>query len=95
MSVIDQRDRLLLPCLCMTAEEMVLTSLVFSALTESLCSHNRAGAVKRIRRMGISKSRATFTHSFRVSISALVLSVMSTSVSGSILQHGACPTNCH
>jgi hypothetical protein len=68
-------------CMAATAgEDSVLTEFAFNALTESLCSHNLAGAVKRIKRMGILNSCATPAQCFRVSMSAFVLSGDSKSV---------------
>ena len=54
-----------------------LTVFVLRALTESLCSHSLAGAVKRTQRIGMPKLCARLTQYFRVSTSALVLSVRS------------------
>jgi len=48
----------------------------FKALTASLCSARRVDAVKRTQRMGTLNSLATLTQCARVSMSALVLSVM-------------------
>lgn len=48
----------------------------FNALTASLCSARRVDAVKRTQRMGTLNSLATLTQCARVSMSALVLSVM-------------------
>ena len=55
---------------------MVHTVCGFMALTASLCSASLLGAVKRTRRIGTLNSRATLTQYARVSMSALVLSVM-------------------
>ena len=56
--------------------QLLRTVFGFIALTASLCSANRVDAVNRTQRMGTLYSRATLIQCDRVSMSALVLSVI-------------------